>query len=455
MAPRRAKSGKSDWTGAQRDASLNGMFEAMQIKAQNDLGGEISIGSQAEENLVGLPIPALCLRYLFQSTVLPLSRMLQIVGEEGSAKSSFLYEIMRWHAMFGGGTVLAENENKDSPELRHSLLEWREDWLNRVIVKPTYSLEEWQDVFSSFIDYAIEAQEKQGGSGRTVPIVFAVDSIMATAPQSEIDAVNKDGHSSRGYALAANLVARYMRVLPSKIKNYPFTVIGTNHLKPGTDARGLPTSTTPGGKSVKFMETYEIEMKRAQNCDIDVQEYSGLRIKFIARKNSLGPSRKTITAELLWWNRQCEDGMWRQHTIWDWDTASIDLLVAFENTKGKKTLYNKICEVTGLKVVSKSLRTAYSTVLGVPASAPVSFRRIGELLEQRPDVLTELYPLIGIMQRKEFKAGTDYREVVNQAVGEVRAREAYRYANVEDLPVIAAPEGDMETEVEAEDNDSE
>ncbi len=442
--PRRARSGGSAWTGQQRDVTLNGMFESMRGQAQQELGSAVSIGTQAEANLVGLPFPALCLRYLFQSTIFPLSRIYQITGEEGSCKSAFLYEIMRWHMIYGGGAVMAENENKDSPELRNSILQWKEEWLARLILKPTYALEEWQDVFTIFVDIARKTQDAAGGSGRTVPICYAVDSLMATAPQSEIDAVRKDGHASRGYALAANLIARYMRTMPERIQEYPFTMVGTNHLKPSTDPRGLPTSNIPGGKAVKFMETFEIEMKKAMNPDIDVLEYGGLRVKFIARKNSLGPSRKAITAELLWWNADDGRGTFRQQTAWDWDTATIELILGFELAKGKKTIYNRLCDITGIRVHSKSQRLAYSDILGIPKSQPMLFRVVAGALEQRPDLLSQVYQVLGITQRRAFKPGTDYRDMLNVATAEARARTDELYQDVVGLPVVhgMATEGD-------------
>lgn len=413
------------------------MFAAMRSTARQELGGDVSIGTEAEANLVGLPLPSLCLRYLFQSTVFPLSRIVQITGEEGSAKSALLYEIMRWHMIYGGGAILAENENKDSPELRQSLLQWNPIWLSRLIMKPTYSLEEWQDVFSTFVDLARDSQDAENGVGRTVPICFGVDSLMSTAPQAEIDQVRKEGHAARGYALAANLIARYMRTMPERIKAYPFTMIGTNHLKPATTPTGLPTSNIPGGKAVKFMETYEIEMKKAMNHDIDLLEYGGLRIKFIAKKNSLGPSRKSITAELLWWyGPDATDGTWKQQTTWDWDTATIDLLASFEMSPGKKTVFNRLKEITGINIVSRSQRTAYSTILGVPKSAPVLYRQLGGMLEQRPDILTEVYQVLGITQRRPFVPGMDYREMQNQALAEVRARSAELYVDVAAMPEV-------------------
>lgn len=452
MAPRRARSAGSAWTGQERDNSLNGMFEAMAMQGQHELGSAVSIGTQAEANLIGLPLPALCLRYLFQSTILPLSRIYQITGEEGSAKSAFLYEVMRWHMVHGGGIVLAENENKDSPELRNSIFEWRADWLARAIVKQTYSLEEWQDVFTTFVDIARKSQDAVGGSGRTIPICFAVDSLMATAPQSEIDAVQKDGHASRGFALAANLIARYMRTMPERLQAYPFTMFGTNHLKPAVDARGFPTANIPGGKAVKFMETYEIEMKKGMNPDIDLLEYGGLRVRFIARKNSLGPSRKSITANLLWWYADDGQGSVRQQTRWDWDTATIELLLSFETAKGKKTIYNRLREITGIEVTSKSQQLAYSTVLGIPRSNPVLFRQVGAALEYRPDLLSQVYQVLGITQRRAFQPGLDYREMLNTATADARSRTEELYQDVSALPVVAAAQDteDNSPEVDAD-----
>jgi len=404
MAKRRRKA--DQWAGEVREQNLNGMFAAMRDQAQADMGDEISIGVEAQSSLVGLPLPALSLRYLFQSTMLPLSRIIQIIGQEGSAKSAFLYEVFRWHMFYGGGAVLAENENKDSPELRHSLLMWNEEWINRLMVKKTHSLEEWQDVFTYFSKNMAKTMDAADGPGRTFPFAIAVDSLMATAPQAEIEQVEKDGHAVRGYALAANMIARYMRTMPRRIQDYPFTVIGTNHEKPGTDARGIPTSSVPGGKAVKFMETYEIGMKKASTgADIDKAEYQGLRVDMKARKNSLGPSRKMITAELQWWMAEDASGEWRQHTAWDWHSASTEMLLKLENVSGKKTLYNNIRDLLGLKP-QRSNRKCAATEIGLEDA--VDYRTLAATLENHPDKLRQLYPMLGITERYPFQPGVDY-----------------------------------------------
>jgi RecA/RadA recombinase len=368
---------------------------------------------------------------LFQSTVFPLSRIIQITGEEGSCKSSFQFEMMRWHHVYGGGSVFIENELKDSPELRHSILQWNEQWLRRHELIQTFSLEEWMDALTSFTSIARAQQDHADGPGHTIPIMFSVDSIMATAPQEQIEKIEKEGHASRNFALAANLIASYMRTMPNRIKTYPFTIAGTNHLKPSTDFMGRPTHTIPGGKSVKFMESYEIEMHRAPSGDIDKLDYGGIRVRFVARKNSLGPSRKQIVAEMLWWYEEV-NGMIRQRTAWDWDTATVNLLLSFEKAKGKKTLFNHLRDIC--HIIPKNKQVAKCRTLGI--NEDVEYRVIGAELERRPDLLQQIYSVLGIQQRRAFQPGLDYRDLLvqEQQAGEQAAASLYDHAD--DLPEV-------------------
>lgn len=425
----------ASWVGATPDETRAGFFAAMCNEARQKFTSGLTLGTEAEQDLVGLPLPALCLRYLFQSTVFPLSRVVQITGEEGSCKSSLLYEIFRWHMVHGGGACFIENENKDSPELRNSILQYNPAWLQCIDMLSTYALEDWQEGLTMFITLAAKLQDMEGGCGRTLPVAFGLDSIMATGPREEIKKILKEGHAARNFALGAYLISQYMRCMPELIKKYPFTIIGTNHLKPSTDYMGRPTNTVPGGKSVKFYETYEIEMKRAPSADIDLLDYGGIRLSLTCRKNSLGPSRKKIVAELLWWNsRDPYSDCIRQQTAWDWDTASVELLLGFENISGKKTIYNELMEICPITRVSRSRREAACPVLGLNDVVP--YRVIGSELERRPDLLNPIYAALNILPRKVFQPGMDYRAAIEQAVEEARLDASSRYQHIEGLPQV-------------------
>ena len=401
------------WRGEDIDDALDGVFRTLGSQAALDLNRtDISVGSDDEKLLIGLPLPALSLRYLFQSTVFPLSRITQITGSEGSCKSALGYEIMKWHLQNGGGGVLLENESKDSPELRKSILEWNLRWLNRVEMMPTRPLEQWMAGLSTFLRLAASLQDDPTGPGRAIPIAFMIDSITATLPESVLEKLRKTGHASLGYPVGPRLIDDYMRSMPDWLQNYPFSIIGTNHLKVGQDQLGRTTYNVPGGASVKFMETFEIQMMRTHSPDIDLLEYGGIRVRLKTEKNSLGPSRKQIVAELLWWQEDI-DGSLRQMTRWDWYTSSVELLLAFNETrtdfgiKSRKTVFKRLMDICHIVVTNKSRREAKCRDLGF--DEPVSFREIGIALEQRPDILEAMYPLLGITSRALFEPGLSYQ----------------------------------------------
>jgi RecA/RadA recombinase len=454
----RRRAGNQMWQGDSRDSHLDGLFSSMRDDLFARTGLRASIGTEAETLLVGLPLPALVLRYLFQSTTFPLSRITQITGEEGSAKSSFAYEMIRWHMTYGGGGVEAENELKDSPDMRNGIFAWNPTYLRRMEAVPTHYLEAWQDVLTHSMNIAKKQQDAPGGPGRTVPIVWLVDSLMSTSPLSEVQAVLKDGHAVRGFALAAQLIAKYMRTMPMQIQNYPFSIIGTNHLKPATDFMGRPTANIPGGKSVKFMETFEIEMHKQMSPDIDRLDYGGLRLIIKCKKNSLGPSRKMITAELLWWKEAVPEAerdpngpaiQTRTRAVWDWDTATIDLLLSFGKTEGKKTIFNSLMAICDINVTSTTLKTCWSRALGIPEDSPVYYRQAGSMLDQRTDLLMQMYPILGITPRRPFQPGIDYRELL--ATAEAQAGEAAR--NLYQATAMPAVDGTESQDVPVESND--
>ncbi len=371
MARRRATSPHQD-----PNAARDNMFAAITSAAQEALGrSDISIGTAAEERLIGLPLPALCLRYLWQQTVFPLSRITQITGEEGSCKSALMSEILRWHCAHGGGGYICENENKDNAEFRHSVLEWCPTYIQRCHLIPTYSVEDWQDAISALLQAASTTMDAPGGVGRTVPVFWGIDSLYGTATRGEIEKQAADGHASRGYAEAALLITKFMQAMPSRLRDYPFSLVATNHLKPSTDWQGRPIKRVLGGKSVKFHESFEIEMQKAPTPDIDLLDYGGIRLKMTLVKNTGGPSKKSIGVDLLWWNEVGPDGQLRQRTLWDWDTASISLLLSFELAKGKKTIYHRLMEICDLHVTSRTAQLVYSDALGIPSSEPVHFRQ--------------------------------------------------------------------------------
>lgn len=406
------------------------MFASMRDAAADALNRtDLVIGSRADELNVGLPLPALCLRYLAQCDVFPLSRIWQIIGEEGTCKTALLDEILRWHSYYGGSGIIAETENKDAAELRSSILNYDERWLNRLTIGPCNSLEDWQHFLTVNVNIARRIMDADGGPGRTIPIMFGVDSLTAVDSQKEIEKTQKDGFASRGFGTIAMLISRYMRQgMARNFRGYPFSLVGTNHLKPSTDPMtGLPTDNVPGGKAVPFMATYILLNKRIG--DIDTADVGGVRLRIKLQKNSAGASRKFIEVDFLWWQQQLPEPDSRGRTViqrhgWDWHAATIDMLLRFENTDGKKTLFKACNEILRLEP-RRSTKTITSRVLGCEN---VPYRVAGELLEGRPELLAQLYPLLGINIGVPFTPGIDYRVAEDRAKAAAEQRASQRQA---------------------------
>jgi len=268
--------------------------------------------------------------------------------------------------------------------------------------------------------------------------MFAVDSLTSVDSQSEIDKTQSAGFASRGYATIANLISRYMRQgQAGNFRGYPFSLVGTNHLKPSTDARGLPNDTIPGGKAVPFMATFMVVMKRIE--DIDRLDHGGIRVSLKLQKNSIGVSRKSIKADFLWWQEQVTDAagkaFTRQRHVWDWHDASIGFLLDFETSRDRKTLFKEISKIVDLRA-SRSTKMVWSKALDIKESAPVPYRVAGQMLEQRPELLQQLYPLLGINQYAKFQPGMDYRDM-EAIASEAGARETSNlYSQAVEMPQV-------------------
>jgi len=425
----RKKSRRKQWQDRPVEM-LDNTFRELRAQGQKELNrDDIQVGTEAEQIHVGLPLPALSLRILFQSTVWPLSRICQIVGPEGSGKSAFLYEVYRWHCAYGGGAVHVETENKDSPVLRHAILEHNPVWIAHTLYVPCNWLESWQDACTHYLRSFKELMDNPNGPGKVLPTCIGVDSITAVAPKLEKDEVDEIGHAVRGYPVLANLITRYMRTHSTEHRNYPITIAGVNHVKPAQSSSGGGGKGTvrPGGDQVNYMATHIVEMKRVhQGYDIDLGDKSGLRLTLKSGKNSLGPSRQAITAEFIWWrdvNPHTGELTWLYR--WDWETASIEALFAVG--RKRKSDFNRIMDIVDLHPVTKGgggdSRRVWSRELGIPESSPATWREAGALLETRPDVLRQLYGELGVREGYYFQPGLDYADMIRDAA-ETGAREA-------------------------------
>jgi hypothetical protein len=418
---------------------------------------DLIVAGMARSLVVGIPLPALSLKYLVQSSVLPVGRLYQIIGLEGSCKSSLLADMMRWVLINLGYGMVYEVEAKDIAELREAIWEYNPVWLNvRALIHQCSSMDSWMKSLETEVDEVKKYNEGYGGSpgvGWRNPYIYGVDSFTAAATEETIDKLGKEG-PGRGHPMEANYISQYGRSLPDKLRGTSIIIAGTNHLKPKRDDRGNEISNSPGGRAFKFMESTEIEMAKQSKYKLAQQSGVWLRIKTM--KNSLGEGGKAIRATLVWdwrWNEKRQD--WLQHAAFDWHSATVEMLRDFETDKNSKATWNAICDIIDINT-TKSGRF-WSPRLGIPEDKAVPRHEFGRAIDYDGDLQTELYPILGITRRSVFRPNVPLRETIRIASAEADAqlpnyyeqfdRDLNEFAEVTEALHQSKPQGPDEDEV--------
>lgn len=397
-------------------ANIDVLDEAMEeaiSQMRLEMGeSRVLVGGKADSKFVGLYIPHLILRYLFQSTVIPLGgRMMQITGKQMSCKSTFLYWIYKLFRFYQGKGHHVEVETKDSEPLRMSILDYDEK-----AVQPYQadSLEDWQETVLYLVDgkKGLKAQLIKAGFADRYPLVMGVDSLTAKASREIQEKIMDAGHAGRDHPIEAMSISKFLKAMPQHFKNVPWFLVGTNHLKPSQDFMGRPVDNVGGGMSLKFQETFEVKMQRIGK--MQTASYEGVRLSLLTAKNSIGPFDKEIEAEMLWYTDR-DTG--RQKTWWDWDVATIELLLG-KNCKRdalsqQKTRLRELQELTGIR--DSTAGRAFSLVLDIPQSDPQSYGVVAQALEKRKDILLEVHKVLGIQEHIPFEVGESFTEQATAA----------------------------------------
>jgi hypothetical protein len=321
---------------------------------------------------------------------------------------------MRWHRRCAGKGYLFENESKDSPSLRLAIHEYDDRACEMLTCR---ALEDWQEGLSKYLDFTQELMENGRNGlapvGRSIPVCFGVDSLLGTACRESQANINKQGFATREHPIEALLISRYMKTMPQRVSDWPFSIWGTNHLKPSTDFMGRPVDNVGGGMSLKFQETYGVKMQRTG--DIEKADSGGISVKITMQKNSMGRSRISIPADMKWYYEPDEQtGNLKEIVYWDWHSASIAKLLEFP-VRG--AIGSQIQELIDLH--PGNAKTVWSNTLDIPKSDAQDYEEAGraleEYLQKNPQVASNLYPLLGIKEYAVFKAGVDIRRQLAEA----------------------------------------
>lgn len=461
-----AKAKKAAAAGAARNQALDP--DSVWDSALEDVSkgtGVLRTSKESEQLLIGLPLPALCLRILFGQDVLTLSRSLMLYGFYGCGKSALLFELFRWVMLHKGLAAHIENENKDPPDLRNSIFRHDPLFINkRLRYKETNAQEEWMEFVNVMLkvmekrftrnierkrakknkyESAAEHKERTGPKvnkdaiGWLYPLIIGVDSLTSTSSVESIDKIRNDGAPGRTFAVEANILNQFAKTMPTLMRGRPLLMVFTSHLKKKQDDMGNVQDHVPGGEAMRFMDTTEIKLQRINR--LKTVEYGGMRVRITLSKNSLGETGNSIEATLKWWfEHDPETGAPIQQTVWDWDSASIQMLLSLQ---GK--LRRQVDDLAELKEVKSSKgQKVWCKELGIPEKSPVIFAEAGQRLEANHDLIRQIQNVLCIRPRVRFTPGEDYQDLTRQV-----QLSAERYTPVY-VPVDLSDQAFIDTQLE-------
>lgn len=418
---------KEQWSGPENiRAQTSGVLKGLMDEAAKEFGDpDICTAGEAGRLVVGLRLPSFALEYMFQNTVLPLGRVIQLLGVEGTCKSGFACEIARWFIQkYGGVASLKEHESKYSPDWAMSIIGW--DAGDNFGHQPCDSVDAWQKMqlwTLNKIKKHMLGTEGNKGPGMVYPVLSIVDSIMGKATMDSQNRIDAAGSAGRDFPIEAQSITKYMRHIPQKIRQWPFVIVLVNHEKPHKDAQGKTVRDKAGGRGKEFQETFEISMSRVKK--LSTREYDGLALEMRLYKNSLGVTDRRIPITVRWWDEPNPDdpqGPWRQKTVWDWHGATIELL--FKMMQSKTSDKTKVREVIDLQLLTGKKVT--SKRLGITKENPLDFYEAGLLLSENEQVLNDLRRVFGVKSRKEFEVGVDYRKQLGDEKRKIGKKIAYK-----------------------------
>lgn len=403
---KKAKAGLEEWKGDQRGKKRDSYFLGLAETAKKKFGHRsVMAGNESNTLVVGIPMPTIALEWLIVQDVLPLSVVIMLVGKWRTNKSALLYEIFRWFAKANGGGILMENETKFSPDLCSSVMGYAKDECP-IIVNRCTSVENWQEMLTFYTaeqKTRLIGTQENPGPGRTIPICFAVDSVMGKSTQEKQTKITKEGSAGRNYPLEALSITEYLRATAHEIDNWPFSLVLVNHLKTSVNSdTGQTERRKPGGEFASFQESFEIETSCWRN-KIDTTEFDGMGIRLTCQKNSFGVTGREIKTRMLWWDEQVgineyDQPVYEQKTVWDWDWSTVTLLAELPNR------YQQRLKDLDFNMTFKSPKgdvdcMANCKALGMGKEDWLPFHEVGAMIRNNPEILELLRTALSIKRR--------------------------------------------------------
>lgn len=394
----------------------------LRAKFGSEAAGSIS---ESWRSMIGVPLPAFCLEYLFDLTALPLGKLIGLRGLPKTKKSGLSFEIYRWFRTACGGLgTLIEHESKFNSEWAASIIGY--DDIDTLGYVEASSVDEWQKYLQEVTRLMwakMVGTKTKPGLGTHFPFLVIVDSILGKSTEETQAKLIKQGSMTRNFPAEALSIKNFLQAFPQQIVRKPFSVVLINHLKPKQNDQGFVVDSSPGGYAVAFQLSFDIKVSKGGR-DIHLAKVDGSQLMLEMVYSSYGQDHRKIPVDCVWTTVDETNPMsgapYRQQTVWNWHRGTIKLLL---ETLDKDSRAKEACKLIGLQRATG--KRAYAPKLGVPKTAPISYDEMGLKTFRNRKVMAAWRRIFGIKRSKVFQPGVPFEEQLKQAM-EDHAAETYR-----------------------------
>lgn len=377
-----------------------------------------------ESVICGVPVPSIAMQHILNSTVLPVGRIMEVYGEPGTGKSTFLYELMHWFLNAGGYCYLGETEQKDSVSLRRAVCEYDFEKLEKVFARYDTSFEGWTASLQDAITYFNNAYEQVGP---VFPVLYGIDAVTSVETNSSIEEYSDEGLVKTGYARLALHLAKFLRMLPAMYSKKPYLFVFLNHVKKDTSKTYGNTDLLPGGSALYYGSHLILNLEFLGKTKRGGHSIRNIRIK--VAKNGLQEGGKNFVVPIHYWDipDPLDSEKMLQQVRYDWEAADIHFLLeqstdSKENSAERRKAISSILDLHTAKL--KTENAVWSDALGIPESEPLNLSDAGAVLHNNEEVMRKLQGFFVTTDSIVFEAGKNYNTILEEANN--RQRERYR-----------------------------
>lgn len=250
-----------------------------QIKKDYGDGAIMKLGDNGKMKIDVIPTGSITLDRALGQGGIPRGRIIEIYGAESSGKTTLSLHIIAEAQKKGGLVAFIDAEHALDPEYAKAL---GVDVDELLISQPDYG------------EQGLEIADKLAHSSAIDLIV--IDSVAALVPQAEIEGLMSD----QQMGLQARLMSKALRKLTGTLNKSTTTMIFINQIREKIGSFGFgPSTTTTGGKALKFYSSVRLEVKKAmalrQGDDI-----IGTDTIVKVTKNKIAPPFKEGRFEILY-----------------------------------------------------------------------------------------------------------------------------------------------------------